>query len=433
LYHIIIVAGVYLVTLILAVFIYAGRLFGTRSALARIPRELVLGGDNGNDEHHTEGEVGLGMGRRMGKVVREGLDRSAIISYQGRPRDLRGEGDGGHLPVKRRRSRRTGKRRRRKGRRRKGEPEEVERSSSVDSNAEPVWGIISHPGWTSPESPDLPGLHFEPVIAELGSLIEAKAVSLAPVDPLWEAEENEKGSQDADEAPVLDAMAVEVLQRPLAMGLRSYISHLTTLGMIRPAHLGQDFLSLYERARFSGEELREEEFRMLMATFAEVLNNMRPLDATVLEELRAANEEEEAFGSESKSESESDDLNNADSQSATSNATTKHTPLPPDPYSSASSVTSRNEAHPATVHVAAVSPPHYASRSFSTISKASQSTSESVLRKARKASLSSLKKMGSNASVRARSSAGSVIRLAEARTPLDLPYVFVNSSEESVR
>ncbi|KAL9130645.1 MAG: hypothetical protein Q9217_001215 [Psora testacea] len=398
LYHIIIVAGVYLLTFLLAVFIYASRLFSTRSALAGIPREWILGA-KGKGGPGT----GLGMGHKMSRVVREGLERSAIISYEGRPRDLRGEENVRHIPSKRRR--------------RKGKLERTEMLGSVDSTAEPIWGTINHPGWSSPESPDLPNLHFEPVILELGHLIEAKAVSLVPTDPSWEAEEGKKG-QDNEKTPVPDPMAVGLLQRPLAMDMRSYISHLTTLGMIKPAHLATDFLSLYERARFSGEEPREEEFRMLMAIFTEILKNMQPLDSAVVEELHPTNESE-ALESE-------DDGTTDTSRSVTSAATTKHTPQP-QAYSSASSVASRSDAH-AAVHTALSRP-----RNVSNVSKAS---SHSFLRNDRQSSLSSFRKTGSHASSGTRSSpssAGSVIRLAEARTSLDLPHAFVNGSREALQ
>ena len=407
LYHIIVVAGVYLLTFILAVFIYASRLFSTRSALAGIPREWNLIGNGKGDPG-----IGLGMGYRMGRLVRDGLDRSTIINHEGKPRDLRGEGNTRLIPSKRKK---------------RGKVGVTQRSDSIGSDEEPIWGIINHPGWASPESSDLPGLHFEPVIAELGHLIEAKAVSLAPLDSFWQARERESEEEGEQEVPPSDALVVELLQRPVGMGLRSYISHLTTLGMIKQAHLGSDFVCLYERARFSDEELKEEEFRTLMAVFAETLRNMQPLDSSVVKDLHMADELEYT-------ESEADSANHDhedDAQSLATNATTKHTPQP-QVYSSASSVASNSDIH-GTVHTAPSRP--RASRDVSNVSKASKYTSQSLLDDERKVSLASLRKPGSQASLGARSfasSAGSVIRLAEARTPLDLPYTFDNLSQDQL-
>ena len=407
LYHIIVVAGVYLITLATAVFIYASRLFATRSALAGIPRDLDLS-RNGKGASGT----GLGMGRRMGRVVREGLDRSAIISYEGRPRDVRGEGVARLIPWKKRKT---------------GLVDISQRQDSGGGNIEPVWGTISHAWSASPESADLPGLHFEPVIAELGHLVEAKAVSLAPTDPFWEAEVREVGIGEESPAPVPDPLAVDLLQRPIAVGLRSYISHLTNLGMIKPAALGDKFLSMYEKARFSDEELREGEFRKLMAVFADILGNMQPLDPIIVDELRAARDDSQ--GSEPDITTTFGDV---DAQSLASNLTTKHTPRP-QAYSSASSTTSSGSDTHNTVRTAPSRP--RTSGHASKHSEASQhSPSQSIRRRRhRRDSPISLRKPTSQASIGGRSlasTAGSVIRHSEARTSLDLPYASMNASGE---
>ena len=407
LYHIIIVGAVYVLTFILAVFIYASRLFSTRSALAGIPREWNLNGNRVGDPG-----IGLGMGQRMGKVVREGLERSAIIAYEGRPRDLRGEEQVKHIPTKRKR-------------RRPAEGEE--RQGSVESNAEPVWGTISHAGWASPESPDLPNLHFEPVILELGHLIEAKAVSLAPVDPLWEEAMGNEEIDDAKQSsapPPPNPLVVELLRRPSAMSLREYVAHLTALGMIAAPTLGTDFVVLYERARFSGDQLEEVEFRNLMTVFAEILRNMLPLDQRVLEGLHATAEDLPLNDGKIDAASEE--------QSLASNATTKHTPLLHS-HSHDSSVDSPSNTH-ATAQAAPSRPESTHTRSRASSSR--QLKSASVLRNERKASLVSLRSSISHPSRSTdsltASSAGSVIRLAEARTSLDLPYTFVDGTREEI-
>ncbi|KAH6673271.1 hypothetical protein B0J14DRAFT_482341 [Halenospora varia] len=131
----------------------------------------------------------------------------------------------------------------------------------------PVWGEISHNGWASPTSPDLPNLQYTTVILELPHLIEARAVSLAPADP------------DSNSSPPLpDLRAVDLLQRPASMGLRDYIAHLTTISIITAPSIAEDFLLAYEYARFGPRALSENEFRDLMKQFAEVLRSMHALN-----------------------------------------------------------------------------------------------------------------------------------------------------------
>lgn len=382
------------------------------------------------------------MGVRVGRVVREGLERSAIVAFESRPRDLRGmEGQGPlHIvPLVKKRRRRRGAERVNGDKEKleeEGAQEEERRESLAASNnnndaqAVPVWGIIAHPGWASPESPDLPNLHFEPVIAELGHLIEAKAVSLAPVDPPWQEEfaAQEEGMDPEGETPSPDPLVLWLLQRPVAMGLREYIAQLTSLGMITTVDLCAEFIELYERARFSEEPLREIEFRHLMAMFAEILRNMMPLPQATVDELHAAEAAEMG--------SDNDDLfDEADHRSMDSEDTTRRTPRPQQ-YSSQSSLDSRSSAH-----VTAPSRPATA-RNVSLRTGTSRYTAAPVDHRQRregsrtslgKSSTHSLRKMSSRGSVGTRSmlsSAGSVIRLADARSSLDLPYAYVGSSEE---
>jgi len=138
----------------------------------------------------------------------------------------------------------------------------------------PVWGEIAHDGWSSPTSPDLPDLQYITVILELPHLIEARAVSFAPLD-----------SESTSEPPMPDIRAVELLQRPAAMGLRDYISHLTSVGVITSPSIATEFLASYEYARFSARPLSETQFRDLMKQFAEVLRSMSPLTPAILASL----------------------------------------------------------------------------------------------------------------------------------------------------
>lgn len=344
----------------------------------------------------------------MGKVVQAGLETSAVIAYEARPRDLRDE-----------KNKRGVEKKPRIGRSALGR-----QSQDTMRTLEPVWGKIEHPGWSSPSSHDLPNLHYEPVILELSNLIEAKAVSLAPIDPLYEPGLGLEG----EETPLPDPIAVELLQRPATMGLRDYMSHLSGLGMIEPISLGIDFLSIYERARFSAEPLDETDFRSLMAIFAEILRKMKPLETTVIDDLHA-----EFEGSLSNPSNSSI----SDKASFLTNETVQRTPQPenwytPQPHaypSSSSSASSTRSRSQETVHTAPSRPGIERDPSNMT-----QATRTSQRRGIRTPSLASIRRVRSNTSssgYSGRSAAGSVIRLADARGPLDLPYAFVTGDEEA--
>ena len=387
-YHIFIVGGFYIVTALITLFIYGWRQFRSRSSLAKIPRDAI----------HVEGKVG--------RLVQAGLQRSAMITYEARPRDLRDE-----------KSRRGIEKKKRIGR-----PAMGRQSDETMRSREPVWGKIEHPGWSPPSSEDLPNLHYEPVIMELSNLIEAKAVSLAPLDPLFEPDPQ----AEEEQLPIPDLVAVELLQRPATMGLRDYISHLSALGMIDPVSLGSSFLSLYEQARFSGAPLNETEFRSLMAIFADILRNMQALDSAIVDDLRAETEADMVSSS---------NTSTSDKASFATNETVQRTPQPdtwytprPDAYmSSSSSASGSRSASQWTVHTA-----HSRPGAERTVSNLSQATRTSQRRGVRTPSLASLKRLRSRTSssgLSVRSWTGSVIRLAEAKGHLDLPYEFVPRDE----
>ena len=142
----------------------------------------------------------------------------------------------------------------------------------------PIWTNISHDGWASPNSPDLPNLEYSTVVSELPHLIEARAVSLAPSD-----------TESSADPPVPDLLAVRILQRAASMGLRDYVTHLTSLGIIPPASspLATTFLAAYEYARFAGNPLSEVRFRTLMKEFAGILRIMQPLSPDILTTLNS--------------------------------------------------------------------------------------------------------------------------------------------------
>ncbi|KAJ5871673.1 uncharacterized protein N7529_004026 [Penicillium soppii] len=238
------IAGAYVVTFIIAALIYATRIYTNRNALTGIPKAWIP----------VEKED---VKKSVRRLVKEGLARSAVIAYQARPRDVSTDEDNFQSYEQ----------------------------LLIDSER-PPWGHVEHPGWSSPASPDLPDLPYRTVIQELPSLIEAKAVSLAPADSLSPGLPDPFGLSGLTTQSLPDTRVVEVLQRPASMGLREYIRHLTSLGAIYPPELGPDFLALYERARFSPRELHEAEFRDLMHLFAEILRGMTSLAPPVIDEIR---------------------------------------------------------------------------------------------------------------------------------------------------
>ena len=383
----------------IAVFVYAGRLYATRSALAAIPKEVNWSEEQG----------------RVGREIRKGLATSATISYESHPRDLRDEKAARGVRKKTRLGRTAGGR------------------QSLDSvtSFKPVWGIISHPGWSSPCSSDLPNLHFEPVILELSHLIEAKAVSLAPSDPLSSYEPDLNLNQEELEAPVPDPVAVELLQRPSSMGLRDYLAQLADLGMLDLEPLASDFLTRYEHARYSGEELYEDEFRALMGVFAEILRDMRPLDVAIVDEVRT--EMEEDMSNESGSV---DEAGSRDAESINTTETVQRTPQPED-YAASSSSSSASfssssngsrSGSQGTIHI----PP---SRPAAMRIPSSRSRHSAKSRSLHQPSLTSLRRVRTDTSssgYSVGSRAGSVIRLKEARGPLDLPYAIMTGDGQEM-
>ncbi|CAI6321080.1 unnamed protein product [Periconia digitata] len=258
-----VIGGVYVLTIAIVLLIYSTRLYTNRSVLASIPKPYLP---------IEDGEVGTLVRRMIVKALR----RSAVVAWDSRPRDIRGEVGGstegedgtkiipqekGHL------------------KKRHAHPPTIIPISIKN----PPWGHVSHPGWASPASPDLPNLYYNDVVKELPNLIEAKAVSLAPPDPAVEGH-----THTLEDTPMLpDARIVGLLQRPRSMGLREYLARLSSFGLLNPPSLGLRFLSLYEHARFSTYSLGESDFRDIMSVFAEILNGMTELDVSVVEAARA--------------------------------------------------------------------------------------------------------------------------------------------------
>jgi hypothetical protein len=260
-----VIGGVYVLTFLVAFLVYSTRLYTNRTVLQAIPKPYVP---------IEDGEVG----KLVRRIIVKALRRSAIVAWDARPRDITSEAHGideeEGMPASAERKHSTHLKRR----------SHLRETTIIPVSAKsPPWGHVSHPGWASPSSPDLPNLQYWDVVAELPNLIEAKAVSLAPPDPALDGL-----PQAQDNTPMLpDAEIVALLQRPRATGLRDYLAQLATYGLINPPSLGPKFLTQYEYARFSTHSLTEPQFRSLMAVFAEILNGMTDLDPVVIDEARA--------------------------------------------------------------------------------------------------------------------------------------------------
>jgi hypothetical protein len=265
LYNVFVIGGCYCFTVAVAFIIYASRLYTNRTVLAAIPKTWIP---------VEKGDVN----KKVRRMIVASLNRSAAIAWDSRPRipaepvtlvsepEIR---DQVAKPVEPKLEKKKGGSREKA----RSQLEKDEQTVTIPPHV-PVWGEIAHDGWSSPTSPDLPNLQYITVILELPHLIEARAVSFAPLD-----------SESTSEPPMPDIRAVELLQRPAAMGLRDYINHLTSVGVITSPSIATEFLASYEYARFSARPLSETQFRDLMKQFAEVLRSMNPLTPAILASL----------------------------------------------------------------------------------------------------------------------------------------------------
>ncbi|KAL1879999.1 hypothetical protein VTK73DRAFT_6389 [Phialemonium thermophilum] len=278
-YNILVIALCYIVTILIVAFIYATRLYINRSIIASIPKAW-LPIDRGD------------INKDVQKMIATALSRSAAIAYEARPRVT---------PILLEQSVAEEDERPPTDQLQHAEKKHsgifgLKKTVTVEDDMgislpplKPVWGTIEHPGWSSPLSPDLPNLQYTSVISELPDLIEARALTLAPP---------EAGQQDRP--TVLDPEAVSLLQRPICMGLREYLAHLSELNVLDDTPSVSDFISLYEFSRYSTNPLSNVQFRDLMRLFAEILRAMRPLNPSVLDKL----DDSDDFGTPSFTDSE---------------------------------------------------------------------------------------------------------------------------------
>ena len=266
LYNVFVVCGCLFLTGLLACTIYFVRLYTNRQVLAGIPKTWIP---------VEKGDVN----KKVRKMIVASLVRSAVIAWDARPRlestppVVVSEPEAIDATA---RPNTTSDKKKGSGmlhKKRRSETEKDDHVITIPPDP-PAWGDISHKGWSSPASPDLPNLQYTTVILELPHLIEARAVSVAPPD--YESMVN---------PPMPDLRAVDLLQRPAYMGLRDYIAHLLSIGVVTSAPTATEFLAHYEHARFSGEPLSEHEFRHLMKLFADLLRSIEELSPAILASL----------------------------------------------------------------------------------------------------------------------------------------------------
>jgi len=231
-YNIWLLAFAYILTILVVSVIYFIRLYVNKTVLNNIPKAWV--------------PIDVGdVTKAVHQMIQDGLDRSAAIAYEARPRT---KPDGVKVTIT-----------------------AAEGLGIAKALQHELWDGIEHKGWSSPKSPDLPNLQYGTVLAELPNLIEAKAMTLAQRDPTTD---NEVAAPDPE--------AVSLLQRSANLSLRGYADHLASLDVLSPDETVTDFLALYEYARFSTQPISNVQFRELMHLFAEVLRNMQPLDLAIL-------------------------------------------------------------------------------------------------------------------------------------------------------
>ncbi|TGO34727.1 hypothetical protein BHYA_0184g00080 [Botrytis hyacinthi] len=274
LYNSFVILICYGVTIVSAFVLFATRIYTNKEVIKAIPKTWIP---------IEEGDVE----KKVRKMIVASLARSATLAWDSRPRidqhattlvstqDTLGEAT---IAVENSRSERE-----------MGEKGSHGSTAGI-STKEPVWGQISHDGWSSPTAAVLPNLQYITVVLELPHLIEAKAVSLAPPDP-----------QSTSQPPMPDLRAVDVLQRPAAMCLRDYIGHLSGFGVVNDSSIATSFLSAYEYARFSSNAISEVEFRDLMKHFAELLRGMEPLSPAIMMSLAIDDQESDIDGDTSSS------------------------------------------------------------------------------------------------------------------------------------
>lgn len=173
--------------------------------------------------------------KRVHKAVAANLSRSAIIAVQSRPN---------------------------------GTP------AVTEGAATPIWGEIQHPGWSSPNSRDLPNVQYSAIIQELPHLLELEALALY-TPSLSQHSDYLRTPMSGAFPPTRHFPDQEVLKRRPHVTFRTYIGQLVSMGFVRQ-DVADVFLAGYERARFRsrGEGIEQGEFMDLMRVFSGLLKSM---------------------------------------------------------------------------------------------------------------------------------------------------------------
>lgn len=394
-YNIWIIASGYVVTVFIVGFVYIVRLYVNRTVLASIPKSWVP---------IDKGDVK----EAVYKVVGAGLSRSSAIAYAARPR-VDEEIMGDDVLDENEDETRT------RARLILWNEQALARDEPTPMPPHrPVWGVIEHCGWASPNSPDLANLQYGNVISEVPNLIEAQALRLAPPDPTSQSD-----------PPLLDPEAADLLQRQLSMSLRDYFGHLAGLGVAVMDETVADFLAKYETARFSTKPISNARFRELMHLFAEILRSIQPLDPAVLDHLYEDEDEEEGEGIDRREAMESDIDNDAPAETIPS---TPRTISRPSTASTQRSVQRRTRQRTNTYRTAPNTP-----GSRGNMDMTSRNVSTNGFAQMRRTYTSS--QHSSAVSLRSKSSdgSGSVIRLADNGDPSDLPYILSLTESTATR
>ncbi|KPI43389.1 uncharacterized protein AB675_7028 [Cyphellophora attinorum] len=232
---IIIIAAAWVLTALIAAFLYCTRLYTTRSILRDIPKTFLP----------IEREDL--PGRNTYRLIQETYARTAVIAYQAKPRGRRieKEVDG------------AGERMLALSGQMKVHHHHHTLTKEEEALLKPKWGEIKHPGWQSPASEEMPGLEYAQVADELVDLIEAKA----------------------------------------GVGMRTYLSRLAELAVLPDDELVEDFLLVYEHSRYSGKPMTETDFQTMMRLFAEILRGMRKPSVDDLVDLESDLDDDDDSGS----------------------------------------------------------------------------------------------------------------------------------------
>jgi hypothetical protein len=400
LYNVFIIAGSYLLALVLAILIYASRLYTNKTVLAAIPKTWIP---------VEKGDVN----KSVRKMVAGSLNRSAVIAWDSRPRItsepptiISGQ-DARDAIVKVQDPEGMGESKKHRSFRHKiPTHQEKEEHTVVIPSHQLVWGEIAHSGWSSPTSPDLSNLQYSTVIQELPHLIEARAVSMASPDP-----------ESTSNPPMPDLQAVDILQRPASMGLRDYIGYLISIGVFTSPSSATDFLAAYENARFSTQTLTEPEFRELMKMFAQILRNIHPFNQAILDTL----DEDEDVSNDDVLESDTDD----DAASRSQSASSIHIPISRSGsegtiHTAPSRYAGTNTTSPSKSHREFTTAPATPKSKRSRNQAISRSPSFNEFAQTRQPYVGN---SGSSSSSLRSSSQGSVIRLSKPTDGGDLPYM----------